>query len=63
MSTKTNETDYLMEVARTTGAACATVADGHVLILKKENLKKLLDEGNSEFAVIFVKRSDLNPKN
>jgi hypothetical protein len=62
MSTKTdNPSEYLLEQARTTGVACATTKDGHVIVFKKEQLEALLARINNsghDIGVIFVKRQD-----
>jgi hypothetical protein len=56
-----DELDYLMKSAQLTGAAVASVSDGHVLVLKKEKLRALLTTNTSEFITIFVQR--LAPQN
>lgn len=48
--------EYMIELAKLQGAACSTVSDGHVIVIRKDRLKSLLDErGNGEVVVIFVK--------
>lgn len=57
--------EYIVELAKKTGAACATVSDGHVIVLSRNRLKELLEKENndSELVVIFVKRTPDNMKN
>ena len=63
MTTKVNEAEYLMEMARLNGGiACATVKDGHVLIFSKQSLMDLVakaEESGKDQVVVFVKRNDM----
>lgn len=50
--------DFLIESALKNGASCATVSDGHVIVIKKDTLKSLLDDKNtSEIVTIFVQKT------
>lgn len=57
-----DETEYLLALAKTQGAACATVSDGHVLILRKDHLERLMSKNpDSELLVVFVQRGSDGP--
>lgn len=61
MSTKVDESEFMMELADRTGVACATVKDGHVLVFTKAQLEQLVakaGEAKDSKVVIFVKRPD-----
>lgn len=53
--------EFLLESAKTSGVACSTVKDGHVLIFTEERLKLLLEacqKSGTGLVTIFVKRPD-----
>lgn len=56
-----NAAEFMFEMLKHQGVACATVKDGHVLMFKRETLEALIERcrasGTDELAV-FVKRSD-----
>ena len=58
----TNPTEFLLEMAKLQGGvACATVADGHVLVFSKKVLHELImqaDNAGKDQVVVFVKRQD-----
>ncbi len=59
MSIKTEDaSEFLLATAEINGVACATVADGHVLIFKRAKLEEILRSVGDEEQqiVIFVKR-------
>lgn len=60
MSVKTEDgLDYFTEMVETQGVAVSTVADGHVLMFKREFLQSLLDKyADQEKLIIFIKRPD-----
>jgi hypothetical protein len=51
---KQETVEYLVAMAKLTGAACSTVSDGHVIVMRKDKLQSLLDK-EGEVIVIFVK--------
>lgn len=48
--------EYLLTLAEKNGVATATVKDGHVLIFKRDYLKRMLEADNADTFTIFVKR-------
>lgn len=59
MQDYSKQIDYLISSAKLNGAACATVSDGHVLVLTKDKLRVLLEsKEDSEIVVVFVQRND-----
>lgn len=61
MSTKTDDpAEFLLEQAQTTGVACGTTKDGHILVFRKDHLQDLLkkiEESGRDVGAIFVKRA------
>jgi hypothetical protein len=52
--------EYLMALVEHTGAACSTVSDGHIIVMKRDRLKKLLQQNSdSDTVVVFIKRQDM----
>jgi hypothetical protein len=52
---------HLLEAADADGIACATVKDGHVLVLTRKHLEDLLatmKEAKQDKCILFVKRPD-----
>lgn len=53
--------EYMVEVARKMGVACATVSDGHVLIFTREKIQEILAASEEKgIVIIHVKRPDFN---
>ena len=46
--------EHMVELAKLTGAACSSVSDGHVIVMRKDKLQTLLDQ-EGDVVVIFVK--------
>lgn len=63
MSVKAEGPEYLVELAKAQGIACATVKDGHVLVFTKAHLEMLLAamaEKQQDKCIVFVKRPEFN---
>jgi hypothetical protein len=51
------QADYLLEIVERQGVAVSSVKDGHILIFKRDHLRKLLDAApDQDTFIIFVKR-------
>ena len=53
------EAEYLGVMVEKQGVVCATVKDGHVLIFNRQYLRKVVESGDSETFLIFVKKGEL----
>lgn len=53
-----DEADYLLTMAATQGVAVASVKDGHVLVFKRDHLRKLVEKSDQDTLIIFVKNKD-----
>jgi DUF1009 family protein len=53
--------EYLIEVAKKMGVACATVSDGHVIILTREKIQEILAAAQDKgMVIVHIKRPDFN---
>jgi len=60
MGIKTDDgLEFMMELMNLEGIACATVADGHVIVMTREKLLQILEAlGDKKEFVLFIKRRD-----
>lgn len=52
---------FLLETLKHNGVACASVKDGHVILLSKTTMHALLkqiEESNKDHAIIFIKKDN-----
>lgn len=55
-----NEIDYLLKLVELQGIACATVSDGHIILIKREKLLAILEQTKDKDTVsLFIKRPEL----
>lgn len=55
-----NGVQYLLQIMNQTGAACATVKDGHVILLNKNTLNHLMkqmEDSSKNHVVLFIKNN------
>jgi len=63
MDDESNIAEFLLELSKHQGGiSCATVSDGHILVMSKAAVERLLDAASGserEHVVVFIKRNDM----
>lgn len=59
MTTPADAVGFLFTLAKKNGVACGTVKDGHVLVFKRDYLRRLVEANDQETLVVFVQRGDV----